>query len=226
MKRSISCIVALIFSVILSSGNTFAGSTHGPPSSTAIDSTDINLEKLEAINECNQCSFKGLNLAGKVFKSAQLDETDFSNSNLRKINLIGAYMHHSHFVKTDMTEAILKFTELSKGDFTDAIMINTDLTGAKLKYTHFTRANMSHAILKGTDLYHADFSESNLEGTDFSNSELNGVELESANIKGATFYGAKFVKRRGTGSQGPRGYSCNDIIKNGGLIDDKTICDR
>jgi uncharacterized protein YjbI with pentapeptide repeats len=195
-------------------------------SSETIASSEVNLEKLDSVNECNECSFKGMNLEGKVYKSAQLDETDFSNANLKKVNLIGAYIHHSKFVKCNLEDAILKFTELGKGDFTEAIMTRSDLTGAKLKYADFVKANLYNAILKNTELFRANFRGANLEGVDFSNSNMKEVNLKNANIKGAKFYGAILQQPGFNPTRGLRGYKCDDITKQGGLIDDKTICDR
>lgn len=113
-----------------------------------------------------------------------LQQGDFSNFDLQKINLWGAHLegallYRAHFENSKLTRVYLEGADLRGAHLAGAKLYHAHLAGAKMQGAHLEGASLMYANLKGATLWNA-----RLEGT-----HLGNVNLEKMNGENATFDG-------------------------------------
>jgi len=120
--------------------------------------------------------------AGLIYKEKliiDLDGADFSDADLRGINLVGIDMRG----RIDMLRADLQGINLS----------GADLEGALLGGTNLLRAILRNAKLYGANLVDVDLSGAKLNGANLKAVILRNATLVGANLEGANLYGADLI---------------------------------
>jgi hypothetical protein len=107
----------------------------------------------------------------KDFNFANLDNANFSDSDLNGVNMNFATMQNVNFINSSLSGANMNF--------------------ATLKYAKFNNAGLKGANLNFADLKYADLSYAVLDGAN-----INFVDLEGANLTGARMEGASRVFAR------------------------------
>lgn len=105
-------------------------------------------------------NLKGANLSHQVLSWSVMIGGNFSEANLRGVDLSKADLSDASFYKSDLREAIFSGTNLSRAYLRGANLARADLTGAQLIH-----ANLSGANLKGAILLNADLTGANLHRT-------------------------------------------------------------
>jgi hypothetical protein len=88
-------------------------------------SVDRNDESKDEKTSWNKFSGKDLSrqkLVGNNFENADLEHTNFSESNLQEVNFRGAFIHHTNFYRADLRDS----------NFQDATLLNVNLNKANL----------------------------------------------------------------------------------------------
>jgi uncharacterized protein YjbI with pentapeptide repeats len=168
---------------------------------------ETNILKLNALNSCNNCYLKGVNLSGSNLSEASFYYTDLSRANLRDADLSGSNLRDA-----DLRESDLRDADLSGADLRGSDLRGADLSGADLRKavfngeTVFTGANLSGANLFGLEqgVYYygnkiLDLSGVNLSGSDLRKADLSGgVDIIATNLSGsdlrdASLYGSNLT---------------------------------
>ncbi|MDC1418830.1 pentapeptide repeat-containing protein [Candidatus Thioglobus sp.] len=168
---------------------------------------ETNILKLNALNSCNNCYLKGVNLSG-----SNLSEASFYYTDLRDADLSGADLSGSNLRDADLSESDLRDADLSGADLRGSDLRGADLSGADLRKavfngeTVFTGANLSGANLFGLEqgVYYygnkiLDLSGVNLSGADLRKADLSGgVDIIATNLSGsdlrdASLYGSNLT---------------------------------
>lgn len=98
---------------------------------------------------------------------------DFSNYDLRGVNLSYAILD----------DVVFEGADLSGANFVSASLNRAELMGAKLVNTQFSMANARHANFVQTDATSATFSYADLSGTNFKDANLDGACFESSTLR-------------------------------------------
>jgi uncharacterized protein YjbI with pentapeptide repeats len=178
-----------------------------------------NIKRLNRLGEKTNFSLQNAYLVGAKLREAHLDDSDFLEAKLYRINLDRAKLNNAILGGADMREAILKFAQLDGGtdltdadlsfaNFTNAVLhhtklIEAELEGARFKNASLGSANLSKAHvyyvdLTGANLSSADFTEawifrSNFTGANLTNAKLNGTNFAETELKFALLNGADFT---------------------------------
>lgn len=110
-----------------------------------------------------RCRLRGVQAAGSFWDDADLQDADFTASDLS-----GAF-----FSGAQLFRAVLDHCDMAGGT----------LTKAQAAHTSFKTVNLFEADLQEADLSFADFRGANLFGAETWKAKLDGVQLELANIK-------------------------------------------
>jgi uncharacterized protein YjbI with pentapeptide repeats len=174
---------------------------------------ETNILKLNALNSCNNCYLKGVNLSGSDLSGASFYYADLRDADLRDADLSEADLRDAYLRGSDLRKA-----DLSGADLTGADLRDADLSGADLRKavfngeTFFTGANLSGANLFGlevkyyygnkildlsgvnlsdADLRKADLSgDVDLSGADLSDADLRDADLSDADLSGSDLRGS------------------------------------
>lgn len=130
-------------------------------------------------------------------KSSNLAGRDFSERNLREIDLNGANLRNASFRQARMEDANLEKATLNGADFllatlSGATLSDATLSGANLSGATLTGANLFVATLTGADLSDATLTGANLFGAKLSGADLLRATLSGVDLYGATLSGADF----------------------------------
>jgi uncharacterized protein YjbI with pentapeptide repeats len=153
----------------------------------------VDLAKVEVSR-----SVRHRNFVGAIFDRSELQQADFTGSNLDFASFLGSKLARANFgcaygkfdpgARNDnwfgctrLDEALLDSADLSHADLSDARMYGASLNGA----------NMSGAGLNGTHLEGAMLSWATLDGSSMSFIGLDGAALEYASLVGVTANGAR-----------------------------------
>jgi hypothetical protein len=95
-------------------------------------------------------NFGHANLANRKLRDAylvgaDLNGSDFTNSNLNSAKLMGADLSHTSFAGTQLINADLSRTILSGTDFSNSVMFHTNLSGARFRDVIILDADISQA---------------------------------------------------------------------------------
>lgn len=131
-----------------------------------------------------------------------LEEYDFTNTNLYRIDLSGMALKNVDVAFAELELANMERSNLfrmkgyetnfKKAQFTDAKLIEARLAKANLEEAHFHRANLVAATLKETNLQGAQFFQAKLQSAHFEKADLRGARFEEADLNDTYFTGATF----------------------------------
>lgn len=144
-----------------------------------LNRTLLQCADLEEAN-FKEADFERTNLAGSVFKGA----------NLERANLYMAYLESVDFTKANLKGVCLSSAKLFYAYFEEANLEDVNLDGANIESADFTKANMKNAILEDSYLEETLFTDTNLEGANFRKAKFKSAYFDRANLSGADFSGA------------------------------------
>ncbi len=152
----------------------------------------------QAASDCRASPAPKVDWQGCGKKNLMLSNNDFSDGNLREVDLSFTDLRDSNFNGTDFTKAKLirawfAGSKAQRADFEKieayrAGFQKVDATGAFFSSAELERSNFTEAKLSG-----ADFSKAELSRAIFDDAELTGVNFSSANLARADFTKAKFA---------------------------------
>ena len=109
--------------------------------------------------------FSGKNLSLAFLNGAICIQTNFSNCILKKTNLVQAELNNSNFENSDLTDTLFMYAEMKncnlrncnmkRSNFMWTNLQNSDLSGSKITNTIFIEANLQSVILKDINREHA-----------------------------------------------------------------------
>ena len=130
----------------------------------------------------------------ELLKNYIRGETDFQNSQLRKIKL---------------NHVTLKGVNLSNSNLAQAELKQANLSNSSLKKVNLSKANLEKAILKDVDfelpcLSYVNLTDAHLEGSNFTNANLTRADLRDGYFVNACFSGTNLskVKLQGANFEG------------------------
>ncbi len=171
--------------------------------------TDSSAEKVDLTHakflniDANNLSFKNSDLTLADF-SGYCRGLGFSNSILRKTNLLSVRLLESGFGNCYMQEAKLnpqcELVRFQKVDLSKAIFESS----AYLLDTEFYDSNLTEAVFRGIEFDSTSFNNCNFSGVDFTNAKLAGIEhLEKPSFRDAIFRDAHFLREDGSCNTDP-----------------------
>lgn len=137
--------------------------------------------------------YPGLCLAGMDFHIIGIDKkiiSIFKNSDCHHINLIGSNLENFDFTKTNLKEAKLIKTYL----------YSANLIYADLEKSNFKMANLNNSNLEGANLLTANFTKAFLRMANLKKACLNSTKLEYSDLKGVNFIKARLTRANLSGA--------------------------
>jgi uncharacterized protein YjbI with pentapeptide repeats len=122
----------------------------------------------------------------------------FDEQNLAGLDLTGANLRDSSFVRADLTRTKLADINGYGAKFLSAKMAGVVLDKARLTAADFTKADLTGASFKDTDLRQAILFRATLKGADLSGAQMRETELSNADFTGATWIDGKTVCGEGS----------------------------
>ena len=142
---------------------------------------DVAFRSLDAGDEVflNQAILKGADLSGQAFLAErELIRSDFSNADLRGVDLSRADLCEATFEGADLHNADLSGADLRNADFTGAKLVDANLADADAREATFERADLEKASLVRTNLRDASVEDAELYEVLFSDTWINeGTDL-------------------------------------------------
>jgi uncharacterized protein YjbI with pentapeptide repeats len=133
-----------------------------------IKQMNVNME----YSNLKSSDLRGVNLSGAWLVGSKLDRADFTNANLTKATLVSVRSNFGNFNNGDLTNANFTDSILTNATFKNANLTNAYFNNSNLTDTDFTGANFT-----GTSLFRCVLNRSNIEGAD-----LRGTDLSIANL--------------------------------------------
>lgn len=138
------------------------------------------------------CSKVNRLMAGYDFSNANLENADFSRSDLTGTNFSNAKASKIDLSRSLLNGAIMTGAMLDHAIFDRAVLTNADLSDANLDRASFDRAELTGAKLSGGKLQKAELGRALLGGADLTKADLTGAFLARADLRGARLDGANF----------------------------------
>jgi uncharacterized protein YjbI with pentapeptide repeats len=150
-----------------------------------IEDSDLSEAKLDGA-QFENVSFTRTKLDNAIFSNANLRQIQFGTGE-NKNSLKGTLFTRATFIDANFSEIDLRGINLESADLNEANLSLTDLrgvnlSGAKLKKTILTCVELRGANLSDTSLAYADMSGSDIKDANFLRADLTG-----ATLKGITF---------------------------------------
>ena len=164
--------------------------------------------------ECVSCWLVGLNRSEdgetQIIDSLNLENADFSQSDLR-----GAFLMNSNLKNATLKETTMKEARFDNSDLQFANLIKARLQGAEFRNANLSRANLDNANLgqlrgglaftavreaTGSTYGATDFSNANLEGASLRGASLIRTIFSNANLRNSDFREANFSETNFTGA--------------------------
>jgi uncharacterized protein YjbI with pentapeptide repeats len=133
----------------------------------------------------------------KDFRGRNLNCSDLSFADMRRVDLTGARLIGADLTATalngaSLDDAQLQGANLSGSFLQDASASTAGLEGAQLSGAQLQGANLAHARLQGADFYIAELQGADLFGAQLRGASLQKAQLQGANISFANAQGASF----------------------------------
>lgn len=142
-----------------------------------LSGNDLKKANLENTNftstDMRDSEFDGAN-----FRKSVLFRVAFDNSSAKKANFEKAAAYRVSFKKTVLTEAIFRKSEIQRVDFSGAQLTGADFSKSEAGRTRFDETQMGNN----------DFTHANIARADFRNAKISGPLI----FKGAYFYLTRF----------------------------------
>ena len=100
---------------------------------------------------------------------------DFSEQDLKKLNLEGGKLN----------QYIFRYAQLQQVIFTGANLVQANFYSANLLGASFQKANLQESYFSKSNLQNVSFQDANLTSADFTNANLKGVNFCGANLRNA-----------------------------------------
>lgn len=131
---------------------------------------------------------------GAIFKNANLNGANFSNSYLSVFEIKGKQVP---VIPTDFTNAEAEKSEFIAADCDQCIFNGSNLSDSKINRSDFSAAsfdgaNMSNVSARKTLFFHASFVDANMTEIDLQSAMLSSADMSNARYDGATFNGAVY----------------------------------
>lgn len=142
------------------------------------------------------CNLSQADLRGSRFVEADLTNSLFIGSDLRRCDFTRANLRGTRFYKSDMQSAVLDGSDLRVGTMTvhrktrrggDEEIISREYM-TDLSYCNMEGASLQGAVLRKAQLRGVNFRGADLAKADFSGADMQGVILLGAKLDGANFF--------------------------------------
>ena len=155
----------------------------GPIFLININLSAINFVKLNV----DEADFSGSNLTGATFNFSNLHCT-----RLESVNLTDVTFNRSTFTSARIKNASavgIKFinTDLSDTNFDDSDLISASFSGCKLSETNFRSSRLMHADFSSEKLVHTSFMNCGLHKIKFCRAEIHNVDFYQSIMREANF---------------------------------------
>ena len=130
-----------------------------------------------------RCDFSGANMAGTIMYKNSVEETLFHGTNLSNA-LIGSDFDTSDFKGANMSRIKISDSKFEGCEFAGADLSVGQLTRLKLSSADFSGANLTRTQFVDSELQWAQFNESTLNETKFEFCKLSHVSFEGATLEG------------------------------------------
>lgn len=145
----------------------------------------------------NDADFTRTRLTGASFADAVLEESSMKRAYLAGADFSGARVNVVDFTGADLSGAALRRVEMAEVTFEGANFAGSDLSsavleGANLRSVDLRAASLVGAHLMGADLFEAELHGANLSGADLRIADLSQAEVEFVGLSGASLQGANF----------------------------------
>ena len=157
-----------------------------PWSASPASASDCNADPKPGI-DWSGCRKRNLIIGGSDLTGANLSETDFTSTDLRKSGLDGTDLS-----KATLLRSMLDSSKAAGANFEKAIGFRTSFAGADLTAARFGKSEMQRADFSGAALANVDFEKSELGRAVFTDADINGTNFAYANVARADFRLAKF----------------------------------
>ncbi|MBA3447421.1 MAG: pentapeptide repeat-containing protein [Pseudaminobacter sp.] len=134
------------------------------------------------------CQKRLLMLDGSDFSGANLAETDFTATDLRRSNFESANLEGATLVRSSLAGSNARNANFSKVEG-----YRTDFSGIDGQHVNFINAELQRADFTGANLASTSFEKAELGRAQFENAELTGSRFTLANLARADFRKAKFT---------------------------------
>lgn len=121
----------------------------------------------------------------EIINFFKMGQTDFSQTNLREIDLSHQVLPSVSLRKCDLSFAIFDRINLSNADLEEAVLNQASLFHANLREANLYKATLQKAVMNKIDLASANLNCANLSGADLDNANLSGANLFSASLSNA-----------------------------------------
>ncbi|MCB1465248.1 MAG: pentapeptide repeat-containing protein [Nitratireductor sp.] len=155
------------------------------PASIA-NAADCNADPKPGI-DWGGCRKRNLIIGGSDLSGANLSETDFTSTDLRKSGLDGADLS-----KANLLRSMLDSSKAAGANFEKAIGFRTSFAGTDLTAARFGKSEMQRADFTGAALANVDFEKSELGRAIFTDADINGTNFTYSNVARADFRLARF----------------------------------
>ena len=154
----------------------------------------------EVMGDCIQAvrvNLRASSLIGASFLDCDFEETDFSNSNLEKIDMGDCVLNGANLYKAFLKGAKINISmcrgtcfdevDFSGGEVIGSSFSNSSFSNSSFKNANLSRINAQQASFSSANLTGATLKEGNFKEADFRNTILDGVVWTGALIDGAIF---------------------------------------
>ncbi len=121
--------------------------------------------------------------------------TDFTEANLKGIDISSTELIGADFRDVDFSNANLSNTNLSNANLSNANLTNANLTNANLTNANLTNANLTNANLSNANLVNSTLTQANLSYTNLRNANPGtAYNMEDTNFEGSTVNRGYWIK--------------------------------
>ena len=141
---------------------------------------------------------RGIDLCGANLSNAELYNVNLSGSDLRNANLSWADLRKANLSGADLSDADLHSSDLRNANLSNTVLNRAKLWCTSLSNSNLNSADLIWADLRGADLHSSDLRNANLSWAALRQADLSNTNLKDANIDNADLFntdllGAKYV---------------------------------
>lgn len=125
----------------------------------------IKWDELKFVNACNN------------------GRKDFSEQNLKKLNLEGGRLNQYIFRYAQLQQVIFIGANLAQANFYSANLAGANFKRANLQETYFSKSNLQNVSFQDANLTRADFTNANLKGVNFCGANLTNAKINQEQLK-------------------------------------------
>ena len=122
------------------------------------------------------------------------ENTDFSNKDLRNIDLSGAEIKDFIFYKADLSGAKFDNLNFDNVEFRKANLIDSVFTNSKFNNVNFQYANIDYSKFVNVEHNITDFSNNAIKNTQFTNNKFTDSNFSNSMLENTKFYDCNMIK--------------------------------